>query len=140
MSDEYNAIMCLVEEMRGLNEKFNKFFLVLEKVVGMVLEKKFPEKEIDKETTVTETVEYEKIPEVKEKVLTTSGMAKLPKDLNKSTLDFNKTHKIYKDACNKCAGMITFEYYGKGIRYPIHIDANGKIIGNGTCPEYKGDS
>ena len=109
----------LVDELRIMNEWLSRIAKSLE-------------------TTVVETIEYEKVPEVKEKVITTPGMAKLPKDINKSTLDFKKTHKIYKDPCNRCGGMITFEYYGKGIQYPIHIDANGKIIGNETCPEYGG--
>ena len=66
-------------------------------------------------------------------------VAKLPPEINKSTLDFNKVHKIGSKPCSKCFGPITWEYR-PGIAWPIHVDEMGKIIGNGTCPNYRGDS
>jgi len=93
----------------------------------------------------TKELAYEKVDILKtaaeevEKTLKTEGMAKLPKDLNKGELDFQKVHKIGGVPCKNCLGPITWEYR-PGIAWPIHVDEMGKILGNGTCPEYKGDS
>lgn len=46
--EEKDAIYRIVSEMEKLNKNFEKFFLVLEKLVGMVIEKEFPEKKIEK--------------------------------------------------------------------------------------------
>lgn len=124
MSDEmpnYSIIFNrILEEMKKSNANFDRFFRVIE--TRLMVENFVKE----------EPVEY------KEKVITAPGMAKLPKDLNKGVLDFNKVHKIGSKPCSKCSGPITWEYR-PGIAWPIHVDEMGKIIGNGTCPEYKGD-
>ena len=71
--------------------------------------------------------------EVVEKTIT-KGLPKLPKDMPK-VLDYSKVHEIGSRPCQHCGGFITWEYR-PGIPWPIHVDKDGKIKGNGGCPSY----
>ena len=37
--------------------------------------------------------------------------------------------------CNKCNGLISWDKH-PDVRYPIHVDKEGKIIGDGSCPDF----
>ena len=60
---------------------------------------------------------------------------KLPRETPK--FDMNRKHKIRAAPCDYCGGNITWDYYKKDVfTMPVHVDAEGKIIGNGGCPNY----
>jgi len=49
----------------------------------------------------------------------------------------------YKDGtekrCKKCHGLISFDDYNKETHpYPTHVDEDGHMIGDGSCPKYDG--
>lgn len=37
--------------------------------------------------------------------------------------------------CNKCNGLISWDKY-PGVKHPIHVDKEGKTIGDGSCPNF----
>ena len=37
--------------------------------------------------------------------------------------------------CNKCSGLISWDKY-PDVKRPIHVDKDGKIIGDGSCPNF----
>ena len=37
--------------------------------------------------------------------------------------------------CNRCNGFISWDKY-PGVKHPIHVDKEGKIIGDGSCPNF----
>lgn len=45
----------------------------------------------------------------------------------------NKTGHPYQ--CNKCQGLISWDKY-PDVKLPIHVDKDGKVIGDGKCPNY----
>ena len=48
----------------------------------------------------------------------------------------SKKYNITKKSCRTCGGLISFEDYPNP-KWPIHVDANGYIIGDGSCPDFK---
>jgi len=57
-----------------------------------------------------------------------------PKSAKK--LDQDHVYKIAEKKCKTCDGLISWDGWEKG-KFPIHVDSNGKIIGDGKCTEYK---
>ena len=55
----------------------------------------------------------------------------------KKTSGSKKKYSIANKPCNKCNGLISWDEYSKeNPTLPIHVDENGLIIEDGTCPEY----
>ena len=48
----------------------------------------------------------------------------------------NKKYKISNKPCRTCGGLISFDDY-PNTKWPIHVDKNGNIMGNGSCPKFK---
>jgi len=48
----------------------------------------------------------------------------------------DRIYKIASKVCNKCNGYITWDDWEKG-RPPLHVDADGRLLGDGDCPAYK---
>jgi hypothetical protein len=45
----------------------------------------------------------------------------------------NKTGQPY--TCNTCHGLISWDKY-PDVKHPIHVNEQGKIIGDGSCPDF----
>lgn len=46
-----------------------------------------------------------------------------------------RKYKINEASCTGCGGFITWDEKFKG-KFPLHVQANGTIKGNGGCPKY----
>ena len=45
----------------------------------------------------------------------------------------NKAGEPY--ICNRCGGLISWDKHPT-VRHPIHVNEQGKIIGDGSCPDF----
>jgi len=59
-------------------------------------------------------------------------------ELKPATKYINKdgTYKIAEKHCKNCDGLISWDGWIKG-NPPIHVDSNGKMIDDGSCPNYE---
>lgn len=48
-----------------------------------------------------------------------------------------RRYKIAKRRCNRCGGLISWDLYNSGRKTPLHVDRDGRQIGNGYCPRNK---
>lgn len=61
---------------------------------------------------------------------------KKPNSIKKTTSG-RKIYSIASKPCNKCNGTISWDGFDKdNPTPPIHIDQNGFIIDDGSCPEF----
>ena len=62
---------------------------------------------------------------------------KKPNAIKKTSSGSKKKYSIANKPCNKCNGLISWDGYSKeNPTLPIHVDENGFIIEDGSCPEY----
>ncbi len=52
-------------------------------------------------------------------------------------IDTSKVYKISGTACNICGGKISWDLRPERLT-PLHVNKDGKQIGNGDCPDYNG--
>lgn len=62
-------------------------------------------------------------------------LKKQPKTTKK--IPANGQYKVAGSPCNRCNGYITWDGWVKG-NPPVHVDVEGKILGNGDCPNFEG--
>jgi hypothetical protein len=51
-------------------------------------------------------------------------------------IDQKRVYKAAGTLCKKCGGIISWDDFPDN-KYPVHIDEEGHIIGDGSCPEYE---
>ena len=68
----------------------------------------------------------------------------VPKKLPKGTkkIEMGRTYNYrYADGrtkqCKTCGERISFDDFSASNRLPVHVDEEGKIIGDGTCQEWE---
>ena len=61
---------------------------------------------------------------------------KLPKGTKK--IEMGKEYKIAGKPCRECGGFISWDDYTDTNTLPVHINKEGKIVGDGMCPNYGG--
>lgn len=60
-----------------------------------------------------------------------------PTTVKKSTSGSKKKYSIANKPCNTCSGLISWDGFDKdNPTPPIHVDKNGLIIDEGSCPDY----
>ena len=57
---------------------------------------------------------------------------------NAPKIEMGKIYKLAGKPCKTCGGFISWDDYSESNKYPVHVSKDGKIIGDGTCPEYGG--
>ena len=82
--------------------------------------------------------ELERIKQTEKKEVKIIGFKPVPK-LPKGTpkIDTSKVYNISGKACNICGGKISWDQRPERST-PLHVNKDGKQIGNGDCPEFGG--
>ena len=116
--DVYEEVLPYVEDWIGYNGAPHALKLAnhIRKILGL------DPHEVEYEgLTVVEEVEIKKQPKATKKI------------------EPNGLYKVSNTKCNKCGGNISWDGYNKDDPSPpIHVTMDGRIIGNGDCPEFDG--
>lgn len=87
------------------------------KTINRKLAEKYPQKE-----------------EVVEKLIVKQDYLHQVEDVDDELYDI--TYTISPHPCKRCGGMVTWDKYPNP-KFPVHVDAEGRIIKDGGCPNYE---